>query len=245
MEQKPTSPSAITGRHLVATLFPPCGILLIGRHLGIIPSSFFHAIVSWPMLLVALGAYYVLRKQLFNGLILLVIGFCFLIPRLGWFFWLPIDTSALLWPLVLVLVGVAVFYRPKHRGCHRPRGREEFTVNECKSTDGFLRSDNMFSGVKQVVLDELFRGASIRNSFGGTELDLRRTDIPLGETYIDIECNFGGVEIYVPLDWKIELQANAFLGSCEDKRIPGINIDQSRVLVIRGNVSFGSIEIKG
>ena len=103
----------------------------------------------------------------------------------------------------------------------------------------------MFSGVKQVVLDELFRGASIRNSFGGTELDLRRTDIPLGETYIDIECNFGGVEIYVPLDWKIELQANAFLGSCEDKRIPGINIDQSRVLVIRGNVSFGSIEIKG
>ena len=45
--------------------------------------------------------------------------------------------------------------------------------------------------------------------------------------------------------YKVVTEANAFLGSCEDKRIPGINIDQSRVLVIRGNVSFGSIEIKG
>ena len=49
MEQKPTSPSGITGRQLVATLFIACGILLLGRNLGIIPSSFFHAIVSWPM----------------------------------------------------------------------------------------------------------------------------------------------------------------------------------------------------
>ena len=53
------------------------------------------------------------------------------------------------------------------------------------------------------------------------------------------------VEIYVPLDWRVDLQANAFLGGCEDKRVPGVNIDQSRRLVVIGNVSFGGVEIKG
>ena len=121
----------------------------------------------------------------------------------------------------------------------------DFTTRQHHSGDGFVRSDNVFGGVKQVVLDEVFKGAEIRNSFGGTVLDLRRTNIEQGETYIDVECNFGGVEIYVPLDWRVDLQANAFLGGCEDKRVPGVNIDQSRRLVVIGNVSFGGVEIKG
>lgn len=82
-------------------------------------------------------------------------------------------------------------------------------------------------------------------ALGGTVLDLRRTNIEQGETYIDVECVFGGVEIYVPLDWRVDLQANVFLGGCEDKRVPGVNIDQSRSLVVIGNVSFGGVEIKG
>lgn len=43
-----------------------------------------------------------------------------------------------------------------------------------------------------MVLDEVFKGATIRNTFGGTVLDLRRTNISEGETYIEVECNFGG-----------------------------------------------------
>lgn len=147
---------------------------------------------------------------------------------------------------VVGMCGNRLFYRPQCRKRERKiQSETDFTTRQHHSGDGFVRSDNVFGGVKQVVLDEVFKGAEIRNSFGGTVLDLRRTNIEQGETYIDVECNFGGVEIYVPLDWRVDLQANAFLGGCEDKRVPGVNIDQSRRLVVIGNVSFGGVEIKG
>ena len=246
MEKKSATPSGFTGRQLMATILIACGVLLLGRNLGIFPNRIFHIIVSWPMLLVVLGAYSFLRRQAFTGVVLFAIGLCFILPRLGWFPWGLANVSAVLWPVLLVCVGIAFFYRPQCRKRERKiQSETDFTTRQHHSGDGFVRSDNVFGGVKQVVLDEVFKGAEIRNSFGGTVLDLRRTNIEQGETYIDVECNFGGVEIYVPLDWRVDLQANAFLGGCEDKRVPGANIDQSRRLVVIGNVSFGGGEIKG
>ncbi|WP_455585331.1 LiaF transmembrane domain-containing protein [Bacteroides sp.] len=246
MEKKSTSPSGFTGRQLAATILIVCGVLLLGRNLGLVSYDLFRVIVSWPMLLIVLGAYSFLRKQAFTGIILFAIGFCFILPRLGWLPWAPAHVSAVLWPVLLVCIGIAFFYHPRRvRTEWKMQGKEDFTTREHKSGDGFVRSDNVFGGVKQVVLDEVFKGAEIRNSFGGTVLDLRRTNIEQGETYIDVECNFGGVEIYVPSDWRVDLQANAFLGGCEDKRVTGVNIDRSRTLVVIGNVSFGGVEIKG
>lgn len=245
MEKKSTSPSGLTGRQLVASIFIACGIMLLGRNLGFIPNDLFRIVVSWPMLLIVLGAYSILRRQMFTGLILFVVGLCFIMPRLGWLPWMPVNASAVLWPVVLVCLGIFFFYRPNRHKEWKTRGEQTFGNKQASSADGFVRSDNVFGGVKQVVLDEVFKGATIRNTFGGTVLDLRCTNISEGETYIEVECNFGGIEIYVPLDWRVDLQANAFLGGCEDKRIPGVNIDQSRSLVVMGNVSFGGVEIKG
>lgn len=42
---------------------------------------------------------------------------------------------------------------------------------------------------RHVVLDELFKGAVVRTSCGGTTIDLRHTHIAPGETYIDLDCN--------------------------------------------------------
>lgn len=246
MEKKPISPSGFSGRQLTATILIACGVLLLGRNFGLVSYELFHVIVSWPMLLIVLGAYSFLRRQAFTGVMLFAIGLCFILPRLGWLPWAPANVSAVLWPALLVCIGISIFYRPRHKRREwRVRDEKGFTTTQHNSGDGFVRSDNVFGGVKQVVLDEVFKGAEIRNSFGGTVLDLRRTNIELGETFINVECNFGGVEIYVPLDWRVDLQANAFLGGCEDKRVPGVNIDQSRMLVVIGNVSFGGVEIKG
>ena len=52
MEKKSATPSGFTGRQLMATILIACGVLLLGRNLGIFPNRIFHIIVSWPMLLV-------------------------------------------------------------------------------------------------------------------------------------------------------------------------------------------------
>lgn len=88
------------------------------------------------------------------------------------------------------------------------------------------------------------KGGTIQNSFGGTVIDLRRTTLPEGETFLDIDCTFGGIEIYVPSDWKVVFRCTTCLGGCQDKRFGGGMIDQNRILVIRGDLTFGGIDIK-
>ena len=112
MEKKSTSPSGLTGRQLVASIFIACGIMLLGRNLGFIPNDLFRIVVSWPMLLIVLGAYSILRRQMFTGLILFVVGLCFIMPRLGWLPWMPVNAGAVLWPVVLVCLGILSFIVP-------------------------------------------------------------------------------------------------------------------------------------
>ena len=115
---------------------------------------------------------------------------------------------------------------------------------QCESVDGFLHSENVWGAARHVVLDELFKGAIVRTSFGGTVIDLRHTHIALGEAYIDLDCSWGGVEIYVPSDWKVVFKCNTFFGGCDDKRWHNGDINYESILVVRGTLSFGGLEIK-
>ena len=58
-------------------------------------------------------------------------------------------------------------------------------------------------------------------------------------------CTFGGVEIYLPSDWNLLTQIDAFIGGCDDKRYnSSVEIDKEHILIVRGKVSFGGIEFK-
>lgn len=244
MEKKQTSPVRGSGKYLVALLFILSGLLLLARNVGWIDAAMFHTIVSWQMLLIILGIYQLLKRSYLAGAILIMVGGIFMLSGLG--LWMFLSASALVWPVVLIVIGLYFLFRPrKNRDWkHRVRGSFDSNTNQYNSADGFFHSDNSFGGVRQVVLDEVFKGGTIRNSFGGTVIDLRRTTIAEGETFVDLECAFGGVEIYLPSDWKVDLRCNPLFGGCEDKRFQSVVVDQSRVLVIRGDVSFGGVEIK-
>lgn len=245
MEKKQNSPArGGTGKYLIALLFILSGVLLLARNMGWIDREMFNTIVSWQMLLIVWGVYKISIRRYFVGTILITVGGIFLLSRLGLWAFLPV--GALTWPVALIAVGFTFLFR--HRGeddwKFRMPGSVSSTTNQYNSADGFFHSENRFSGVRQVVLDEVFKGGTIQNSFGGTTIDLRRTTLAEGETFLDIDCTFGGIEIYAPSDWKIDLRCKAFFGGCEDKRFQSTVIDHSRVLVIRGDVLFGGVEIK-
>lgn len=244
MEKKHNSSVRGTGKYLVALLFILSGVLLLARNLGWIDREVFSTIVSWQMLLIVWGVYKISIRRYFVGTILITVGGIFLLSRLGLWAFLPVDV--LTWPVALIAVGFIFLFR--HQGeddwTFRMPGSVGRTTNQYNSADGFFHSENRFSGVRQVVLDEVFKGGTIQNSFGGTTIDLRRTALAEGETFLDLDCTFGGVEIYVPSDWKVDLRCKAFFGGCEDKRFQNGVVDLTRVLVIRGEVSFGGIEIK-
>ena len=57
-----------------------------------------------------------------------------------------------------------------------------------------------------------FKDAMIDHITAGWKMCIR------DRTYIDLDCSWGGVEIYVPSDWKVVFKCNAFFGGCDDKR---------------------------
>ena len=249
MEEKQNYPSHVGyGKVLIASLFILTGILLFARNMGWISYELFDVLVSWQSLLIIIGVYTLAHRHYVGGTILLLTGVYFLIGGLSW---LPENSRAMVWPLALILGGI-LFLTRNHRKefrmkqhMHRrqgfpPRG----DAPQYESDNGFLHSDNSFGAARHVVLDELFKGAIIRTSFGGTTIDLRHTHLAPGETYIDLDCSCGGIELFIPADWKVVIKCRAFFGGCEDKRWQGATPLQESVLVIRGNISFGGLEIK-
>lgn len=256
MEKKQHNSSfRFAGKILVASLLVISGVLLFARNIGWITPEVFGLIVSWYTLLIVLGIYAMISRHYVSGLALLLTGTYFLLGRLSC---LPENSQAMVWPLALVLAGILFLFKDRNRERWRNRFRADHrgpwdrgrldmnhaTEQHNESTDGFLHSDNTFNGMRHVVLDDIFKGATVRTTFGGTIIDLRHTHLAPGKTYIDLDCNWGGVELYVPLEWRVDIKCNAFFGGCEDKRWQNKNIDTEHVLVIRGKLSFGGLVIK-
>lgn len=227
---------------VIAAIFITAGLLILGRNLGFVNQEILRIFISWQMLLIALGLVSLSKRQSSGGIILIGIGTFFLIPHIigAGHEWL-----ATYWPLVFVLVGILILFRLIWPGrCHyrRERFSRETTYT---SEKGYVNSANTFGSVKQIVLDPVFKGAKISNTFGGTILDLRHTVLEAEQTFIDVECTFGGVEIFVPSNWHVEIKTQNMAGGTDDKRYrTRENTDNDHRLILRGSVTFGALEIK-
>ncbi|WP_160150126.1 LiaI-LiaF-like domain-containing protein [Parabacteroides sp. Marseille-P3160] len=228
-------------RLLWAVLFIVAGSLLLANNMGYINDSLIDILISWPMLLIVLGFSSLFgRSGYVGGSVLILIGTYFLLPKLGWIDYEPIRVY---WPIVFIVVGIILLLRPKIR--HNKDWKNDFRrIEENRSSDGFVVSDNVAGGVRQVILEKTFKGARIRNTFGGTIIDLRRTELEQEVAYIYIYCTFGGVELFVPPEWNILNEANVLMGGLEDKRYGGAEKDLLHKVILRGNITFGGVELK-
>lgn len=238
-------------KYLITILFIASGVLMFARNMGYISSELFDIIVSWPSLLTIGGLYIIYNRNYFTGCIITLWGAYLILQKIPN---VPVEAQQMIWPAILILCGIFFFlhsrkshFHSSHMHHFHKHGSKALHFDEkienSESTDGFLKSDNNFGAIKHVMLDEVFKGGLIKVNFGGTTIDLRHTKLQEGTSYIDVDCNWGGIELYLPYDWKVVNRCNVFVGGCDDKRnsIP----DNNKVLVIRGNISFGGLEIKG
>ena len=230
-------------KYLMAFLFIACGGLLLARNMQWITVPVYDLLVSWQAVVAVVGVYSLVRRHLVFGLILLGISADALNDQLRAL--CGTDMQAFMLPAILILIGIVTVF--SHGGKSRDHGYgrtpEEFKTMNYTSADGFLHSENAFSGVRQVILDEMLKGGSIQTRFGGSIIDMRRTDIPVGETPLDVDCKFGGIELYVPADWTIKCLCSTFMGGYEDKRWEREENPQ-KVLVIRGTLSWSGLVVK-
>lgn len=233
------------------------GVVFLGFNFGLIPEQLRHVIISWPMLLVVIGLGNFLKRHVFSGTILVLIGGFFLIPRFieafpALFPGFDGDFTRIYWPLLLIAAGILIVFgriwgpkwgfnecNHKYKHEHRHR-REDYSQ---WNTSGFSKN-SVFGSGEHIVLDPEFKGGELNAVFGGITLDLRRTNLPEGDTRLDVNAVFGGITIFVPSDWYVETHMDAVFGGFQDNRLPKEPLDKTRKLIITGSCVFGGGELR-
>jgi len=231
------------------------GGLLLARQMGAeIPDWIF----TWPSLLIAIGFYVGLRHSFrsFGWLIPVAIG-SFLLSRE----YFDLNVMQYFWPVIIILIGVAIMFKPRRRWHHerwarkqerwKQRWERQHEMHQQQYHQGqplegdAIDSVNIFGGTKKNVISKDFKGGESVNMFGGLELNMSQADIT-GRVSLEVVQIFGGTKLVVPAHWKIIADdLVTVFGSIEDKRViqPG-QVDETKILILQGTCVFGGIEIK-
>ncbi|WP_321517856.1 LiaF domain-containing protein [uncultured Bacteroides sp.] len=238
------------------------GTAFLGFNLGYIPMPYKNVIFSWPMLIIAWGILSISKSHFWNGSILLIAGAFFIIPNIanacpGL---LNIDSANfthLYWPLLLIAAGLLFLIHRLIPGSHKYHHEKYFEYTKYKDTEeakmnrkqwkegkGYFNKQSVFSSGKHIVLDPEFKGGEINTVLGDTTLDLRKTNLPEGDTFLEINTVLGSITIFVPTDWEVKISMEAVIYNFEDKRFDSGEKDKTRRLVIIGNGVLGSGELR-
>ncbi|MDR0414660.1 MAG: cell wall-active antibiotics response protein [Prevotellaceae bacterium] len=113
------------------------------------------------------------------------------------------------------------------------------------STQSYVEYNAVFGGVHEKISAKNFRGGEINCVFGGAELDFSDAQLDKGVHTLEVNTVFGGVVLYVPVDWHIEVRKNQVFGDFVDNRPkPTFEIDEKKMLILEVTAVFGGGEIK-
>lgn len=216
-----------------------------------LPDWFF----SWQTFLIALGLFTGIKHS-FRGsswFILMLIGGAFLAPEIN----PDLHVRRYIWPIVLIAIGAFLILKPRRRywgddwndtqkkSSVNPDIEEAKVMDESTNTsEDFVRATSVFGGVKKNVISKNFKGGDLVNIFGGSELDLSRSDFN-GTATIELTNIFGGTKLIVPPDWVVKPDAVVILGGIDDKRhISGDPAAAGKTLLLKGTVIFGGVDIR-
>jgi len=144
------------------------------------------------------------------------------------------------WPVIVILAGLSILLRgayPRYR-----RGLASRFEHSSIEHGDLVNIEASFGGVKQQNDSRSFKGGKIDAAFGGVELDLRRAAIEGGEATLELSATFSVISLKVPRDWLVVVNVSPTLAAVDDKTVPPANPTQR--LVLRGETTFGGVEIK-
>ncbi|QEC79677.1 LiaF domain-containing protein [Mucilaginibacter ginsenosidivorax] len=112
-----------------------------------------------------------------------------------------------------------------------------------ENTDESFNTATIFGEIKRTILSKDFKGGSVKNMFGNTELDFTQADIT-GNAVVNISQLFGQVTIAVPVDWRVETDVTHILSEMEDDRSYLVRKQRSnKILTLTGLSVFAAVEI--
>lgn len=141
----------------------------------------------------------------------------------------------LMLPAIIVVIGLKLIFsglfRKKEGAC---------TVTAVNSDGVPTLGCAVFSGCEVNYDGKVFEGAKLVAVFGGVECDLRGAIIEK-DCVIEVAAVFGGIDILVPKNVKIQTNTVSLFGSVDDMTRPD---PDGPTLYIKGACVFGGTDIK-
>jgi predicted membrane protein len=224
--------SRISGRLVAGALLIFFGVLFTLDNMGVLDAG--DVLTYWPVILIAVGVLKIIQPPREGhrklGYVLLALGVFFQLQILG----LTHMRSA--WPFILVVIGGFLVWRALGRSAGPPTAESSSELSEFA----------IMGGVHRVVESSDFRGGEATAIMGAVELDLRGSTIATSPAVIDVFALWGGIEITVPPEWKVDVKAMPILGGLENKARSSVRDSSAptQELIIRGTAIMGGIEIK-
>jgi predicted membrane protein len=177
--------------------------------------------------------------QAWGGLVALI-GLAFLLNNLHILIF-DFEVSEFIFPLAIIGFGVFMLLR----ALDRKRLLEGVPAATAPADSSALGSWAIFSSVKRKIDSQDFKWAEAVAVFGEVKIDLRKAGIAGDQAVIDVNALFGGVDIRVPENWRVEMRGAGVFGAFEDKTVPprvdpGVKTPQ---LIITGHAMFGAAKV--
>ncbi len=237
MEEKKIS--FFSGKILAGIIIIAIGIILLLGTLGL--NMDINIGDFWPVILIAIGikimATHTSSKDIFWGLFLFILGIMFQLRRLDIFYFTFHD----IWPFILIYIGIQIILSggKKH---HHDFGSRHKKITEEDSEGNKINISAILGGGEYRYSNKKLKGGKISAIMGGCEIDLRDSDFEGEEMIINVLALMGGIEIMVPQNWNVILEATPILGSIENKT-KTLN-GTKKELFITGEAIMGGVEIK-
>lgn len=222
-------------RASIGLFFIIAGLVLLLGTLDILPYPISDVLFSWPMILIGIGLFNLVKREYSAAIILLAIGGFFIIPDL--FPYVNFRDVFRFWPLLIVLVGVMFFFK-----------RNSILSNRHMNfnSQDMIDEVNVFGGGVSQIESTNFKGGKITAVFGGSEINLERCQISQEGAVLELVTIFGGSKLIVPRGWNVKTEVVSIFGGFADKRTyynETVN-DPSKILIIKGVAIFGGGELR-
>ena len=189
----------------------------------------------WPLIIVFFGLWHVFSRSFQNagfGFVLILIGGFFMLVKLKI---VGVSVWSIMWPLLIIFVGLWLIFKPRFRGI-------KGGVPKTKEDDLDLFA--MFSGIERKVESSNFRGGKATALFGGLEIEFTNAQLAEQKATVELTAIFGGIDVWIPQEWKVVVDSNAFFGGVDNKHRTASDENIKGTIFIKANCIFGGIDIK-
>lgn len=233
MEEVKKMKRNISALSVLGVLLIAVGLLIFVDNFNILTINWFYDVFNWQVVLIVVGAFMLCdRDSRLVGWILIALGGFFLLIK---YIRIAEMLRKLFWPCLLVTVGFILIFSKRKRKVREQNSQASNLV------DNFA----LLGSNKQKCTSQNLLGGRITCIMGASKVSLLETKLAENNTQrIKVTNIMGNVQIAVPPEWRVKIEATTILGSINDKRTAN-KVEQPNppVLVIGGTIIAGDCKI--